>query len=85
MKRIAAVLLCVMIIWSTAGCGSEYEWEGEYEDELEEVDMDSLEELYHIRITAGNTVLSGVLYDTPTSRDFADMLPLTVELSLIHI
>lgn len=80
MKRIAAVLLCVMIIWSTAGCGSEYEWEGEYEDELEEVDMDSLEELYHIRITAGNTVLSGVLYDTPTSRDFADMLPLTVEL-----
>ena len=60
MKRIAAVLLCVMLIWAVAGCGSEYEWE----DELEELDMDSLEELYHIRIIAGDTVLSGVLYDT---------------------
>ena len=76
MKRIAAVLLCVMLIWAVAGCGSEYEWE----DELEELDMDSLEELYHIRIIAGDTVLSGVLYDTRTARDFADMLPLTVEL-----
>ena len=64
----------------SAGCGSGYEWEDESEDGLKEVDMDSLEELYHIRITAGDTVLSGILYDTQTSRDFADMLPLTVEL-----
>lgn len=80
MKRAAAALLCVTLIWMTAGCGGEYEREEEFKDELEEVDMDSLEELYHIRITAGDTVLSGVLYDTQTSRDFANMLPLTVEL-----
>ena len=80
MKRIAAALLCVMLIYVAVGCGSAYEWEDTSEDELKEVDMDSLEELYHIRITAGNTVLSGILYDTQTSRDFADMLPLTVEL-----
>ena len=80
MKRIAVTLLCVMIMWAVAGCGSAYEWEDAPEDELKEVDMDSLEELYHIRITAGDTVLSGILYDTQTSRDFADMLPLTVEL-----
>lgn len=80
MKRAAAALLCVMLIGTTVGCGGEYGREEEFEDELEEVDMDSLEELYHIRITAGDTVLSGVLYDTQTSRDFANMLPLTVEL-----
>lgn len=80
MKRAATVLLCVMLIGAAAGCGSGYEWKEEFEDELEEVDMDSLEELYHIRITAGDTVLSGVLYDTQTARDFAEMLPLTVEL-----
>lgn len=80
MKRMVAALFCVTLIWTLAGCGSKYEWEYESEDELEEVDMDSLEELYSIRVTAGDTVLSGVLYDTPTSRDFAKMLPLTVEL-----
>ena len=70
MKRAAAALLCVMLIGTTVGCGGEYGREEEFEDELEEVDMDSLEELYHIRITAGDTVLSGVLYDTQTSRAF---------------
>ena len=71
MKRIASVWLCVMLICVATGCGSEHEWEDESGDELEEVDMDSLEELYHIRITAGDTVLYGVLYDTQTSRDLA--------------
>lgn len=30
-----------------------------------------------IRITAGDTVLDGVLYDNPTAREFAEMLPIT--------
>lgn len=42
--------------------------------------MNSVEELYHIKITPGDNVLSGVLYDTETSRAFASMLPLTVDL-----
>lgn len=33
-----------------------------------------------IRITAGDTVLYGVLYDNQTAQDFAGMLPLTVDL-----
>lgn len=33
-----------------------------------------------IRVTAGDSVLAGVLYDNPTAREFAEMLPLTVEL-----
>ena len=33
-----------------------------------------------IRITAGDAQLAGVLYDNPTAREFAGMLPLTAEL-----
>lgn len=80
MKKAAAVLSCIVLIVFFTGCVAGYDGEYEQEEELEEVDLDSLEELYNIRITAGDTVLTGVLYDTPTSRDFADMLPLTVAL-----
>lgn len=33
-----------------------------------------------IQVTAGDTVLEGVLYDNPTARGFAGMLPLTADL-----
>lgn len=33
-----------------------------------------------IRVTAGDTVLDGILYDNPTARGFAEMLPLTTDL-----
>lgn len=33
-----------------------------------------------IRVTTEDTVLSGILYDNPTARGFAQMLPLTVDL-----
>lgn len=90
MKRITAAWLCVMLVCTAVGCGSADGsmsrsgeqggvWQEEME-ELEETDMDSLKELYNIRITAGDMVLSGVLYDTPTARDFADMLPFTEDL-----
>ena len=80
MKRMTTVLLCTMIICITAGCSSDYAWDYETDDGLEVTDMDSLIALYNIRIMAGDTILSGVLYDTQTARDFAEMLPLTVEL-----
>lgn len=73
MRKLTVVLLCVLLMMIAAGCTDP-------EEGLEKVDMDSVEELYHIRITAGDTVLSGVLYDTETARAFAVMLPLTVEL-----
>lgn len=80
MKRMTAGLLCMALICIMTGCGADYAWEYETDDGLEVTDMDSLTELCHIRIMAGDTVLSGVLYDTPTAKDFAAMLPLTVEL-----
>lgn len=46
MKRIAAALLCVMLICVATGCSSEYEWEDESENELEKGN--------------GNTVLSAI-------------------------
>lgn len=33
-----------------------------------------------IRVTAGDMVIDGVLYDNPTARGFAEMLPLTADL-----
>lgn len=38
------------------------------------------EAMYSIRVTAGDAVLDGVIYDNPTAREFAGMLPLTAEL-----
>lgn len=78
MKKIVVVLFFLIFTYAVIGCSS-YDWEAE-EEGLEPVDLNSVEELYHIRITAGDTVLSGVLYDTQTARDFAAMLPLTVDL-----
>lgn len=37
-----------------------------------------------IQIVAGDTTLSATLNDRPAARDFADMLPLTLELSDFH-
>ena len=79
MKRITVAFFCFMIISLFAGCSSNYIQEVDTE-ELEAVVLNSVEELYHIKITAGDNVLSGVLYDTETSRAFASMLPLTVDL-----
>lgn len=57
-----------------AGMGESSEGDSEAEPEEVPVTMCS------IRISAGDTVLSGILYDNPTARGFADMLPLTVDL-----
>lgn len=73
MRKLVVTLLCILLMMIATGCADP-------EEGLEKVDMKSVKELYHIRITAGDIVLSGVLYDTETARAFAAMLPLTVEL-----
>lgn len=80
MRKLAVFLFCILLMGITSGCGSNYDWSTDPEEGLEAVNLDSVEELYHIRITAGDTVLSGILYDTETARAFAEMLPLTVGL-----
>lgn len=80
MRKRAAALFCILLMGILTGCSGDYDWVKNAEAGLEAVDLDSAEELYHIRITAGDTILTGVLYDTETSRAFAAMLPLTAEL-----
>lgn len=80
MRKVAVTLFCVFLMGIVTGCSSNYEWAMDAEEGLEKIDLDSVEELYHIRATAGDIVLNGVLYDTDTSRAFAEMLPFTVGL-----
>ena len=80
MRKRAAALSCTLLMGILTGCGGDYDWATNADAGLEAVDLDSAEELYHIRITAGDTILTGVLYDTETSRAFAAMPPLTAEL-----
>lgn len=80
MRKVAVTLFCVFLMGIVTRCSSNYEWAMGAEEGLEKIDLDSVEELYHIRATAGDIVLNGVLYDTDTSRAFAEMLPFTVGL-----
>lgn len=59
MRKLAVFLFCVLPMGFTSGCGSNYDWSTDPEEGLKAVNLDSIEELYHIRITAGDTVLSG--------------------------
>jgi hypothetical protein len=42
--------------------------------------VSSKNRIMKIRIVSGNQVLTGVLYDNPSARDFASLLPLTLSL-----
>ncbi len=48
--------------------------------EEESASLEEQEVMCSIKITADDTVLYGILYDNPTARGFAEMLPLTVDL-----
>lgn len=78
MRKYTAVLLCILLTGILAGCSGDSGWDAE--EGLVEINLSAVEELYRIRITVGDTVLAGMLYDTETSRTFAAMLPLTAEL-----
>lgn len=80
MRKLVVTLFCVCLMGIVTGCSSNDEWAMDAEEGLEKIDLDSVGELCHIQITVGDTVLNGVLYDTETSRAFAEMLPLTVGL-----
>ena len=80
-KRNLLFLLGVSALTGLIGCSSA-------DAEILETSMEELTEeavpspviMCSIRITAGDTILDGVLYDNETARGFAEMLPLTVEL-----
>ena len=54
MRKCTAVLVCIVLTGILAGCGGDSGWDtGEG---LEEIDLSSVEELYRIRVTAGDAV-----------------------------
>lgn len=82
-KRVAALLCAVLFVLLTA-CNTEkaVQKEGE-ESELEPVSRilpEPQEVFLNITLTAGDTVLQGVLFDNETARAFAELLPLDAAL-----
>lgn len=93
MKKVIIVFISMLLIFSLTACGDRQNAESNTEETAlevsqadgsgeseEETTMAPQEDLYDIRITAGDTTLYGTLYDNQTARDFADQLPLTIEL-----
>lgn len=77
-SKTAAGLTGLLLLLSFAACGGQT-WE---EAEMPAVNTPPPEEpaLTEITITAGETVLEGVLFDNETARAVSAMLPLTVDL-----
>lgn len=84
-KKLMAMLSAGLLILVMGGCAAPARADAEYEPEiLSEVLAPGLDEeqtvMCSIRVTAGDTILDGVLYDNPTAHGFAEMLPLTADL-----
>ena len=78
-RKITALLLsALLVLGSLTACGGQ----AEEEAEMPAVNTPPPEEpvLTEITITAGETVLEGVLFDNETARAVSAMLPLTVDL-----
>ena len=84
-KKLMTMLSAGLLILGMGGCAAPARADAEYEPEiLSEVLAPGLDEeqtvMCSIRVTAGDTILDGVLYDNPTAHGFAEMLPLTADL-----
>ena len=84
-KKILSILIIGLCIFGMTGCsasdhtGASSMQEGQPQDSSPESGGEQTV-MCSIRITAGDTVLDGVLYDNPTAEGFAEMLPLTVDM-----
>lgn len=84
-KRILMFLAMGILAAGMAGCSASghADTSSAQADPLQDFQPELSEEqtvMCSIRVTAGDTILSGVLYDNPTARGFAGMLPLTADL-----
>ncbi len=83
-KKTLTFLTIVLLAFGMAGCtASGTDTSSAQEGLQQDLEPNRIEEqtvMCSIRITAGDTVLEGVLYDNPTAQGFAEMLPFTVEL-----
>ena len=74
-------LLCSAFFIGFGGCGTALTAPPESEISGETVYAEAAENPFcTFQITAGDTVLTGVLFDNDTAREFAERLPLTVPL-----
>lgn len=84
-KKILSILIMGLCIFGMTGCsasdhtGASSMQEGQPQDSSPEPGGEQTV-MCSIRVTAGDTVLDGVLYDNPTAEGFAEMLPLTVDM-----
>lgn len=84
-RKILTVLSTGLLAFGISGCTASAYVDTEYAPKiLSENLVPGLDEeqsvMCSIQVTAGDTVLEGVLYDNPTARGFAGMLPLTADL-----
>lgn len=79
LRDIAACFLLLFLILSFVGCGDSV---GGDSNLWKESPMGGYEQekLIDIKITAGDTVVYGMLFDNDTAQNFSDLLPLTVPL-----
>lgn len=84
MNRIYALMSVLFMWFYFSGCGVSAGGREVMvempEDVRESESWKAQEVMCSIRITTEETVLYGILYDNPTARGFAEMLPLTVDL-----
>lgn len=73
-KKVTATFLCLVALCSLVACG------GGSMGPVAHDTPEPQETLMNITLTAGDTVLQGVLFDNDTARDFAELLPLEVPL-----
>lgn len=74
MRQSPALILCVVLLVTMTACA-----EGT-DNSVSHETPEPQETLMEITLTAGDTVLFGVLFDNDTARAFADLLPLEVPL-----
>ena len=73
-RKILSVALCTALLTSLTACG------GNSSGPVAHKTPEPQETLTEITLTAGETVLSGVLFDNETARAFAELLPLDAPL-----
>lgn len=80
MKKKRVFLIVMFLAVLAFSCFSENKDASSSGDNLAPGLLEEPTVMCQIRITAGDAQLEGVLYDNPTAREFARMLPLTAEL-----
>ncbi len=78
-KKILIFLAMGLFTFGMAGCSSSSHADSASMQNGPAEELPEQDVMCAIRITAGDSILEGVLYDNPTAQGFAEMLPITTE------